>query len=91
LQANLQFEASESHSDALVPTVAECEVRVRPPLSAELVSVREHIVIAVGDIDYGHDDFALFDQTVAQLHVSGCDVRTSRRTTDRAAEPNPTQ
>jgi hypothetical protein len=59
LQANLQFEASESHSDALVPTVAESEVRVRTPLRAELVSVREHIAIAVGDIKYGHDDFAL--------------------------------
>ncbi len=39
-------------------------------------AVREHVAIAIGDIDYGDDDFALRDQTVVQLHVCGSDVRT---------------
>ena len=91
MQANLQFEACEGHSDAPVPTVAESEVRVRGPMRTKLVGLREHIGIAVGDIEYGHDDFALRDQAVVQLHVCGSDVRPPRGTTNSAAEPNPAE
>ena len=91
MQANLELDPRESHSDAPVPTVAESEVRVRVPMRTKLVGIGKHIGIAIGDIKYGDDDFALRYQAIVQLHVRDSDVRLPSRAAGPAVEPHPAE
>jgi len=50
-----------------------------------------NVGIAIGDVNYGDDDFALRDQAVVQLHVCGSDVRAPGGAANRAAELIPVQ
>ena len=79
MQANLELDPRESHSDAPVPTVAEPEVRIRVPMRTKLVGIGKHIGIAIGDVKHGDDDFALRYRAIVQLHRRDSDARLPSR------------